>query len=232
MHCEHRPQQQAAALERPDEHTASIHCVRIVVLGDSGVGKTSIVKRFVDNTFPLEHCPTVAKKVVYPSIVLDSAVIECILVDLPTISRFPSCSEEEWRSFRHFGLRTAHAYLLVYDVSSPSSFQFLTKMRDQMIATRPDFNETPVIVAANKCDLGEVMEAKLKRDPSKTRQEIAGKVRKTWKASHLECSAKHNWNISLIFKELASQVLGLGAGAGEDNQACCPLWTWKPHTDQ
>ena len=28
------------------------------------------------------------------------------------------------------------------------------------------------------------------------------------------------------------QVLGLGAGAGEDNQACCPLWTWKPHNHQ
>ena len=88
MHCEHRPQQ-TTTLERPDEHTASIHCVRfrehilkyhfdyeegyphssfitnrslfpflcfffstsiidklhrIVVLGDTGVGKTSIVK--------------------------------------------------------------------------------------------------------------------------------------------------------------------------------------------
>jgi len=99
-----------------------------------------------------------------------------------------------------------------------------------MISTRPDFSETPVIVAANKCDLGEG-EVKLKRDPSKTRQEIAGKVRKNWKASHLECSAKHNWNINLIFKELASQILGLGAGVGEDRQACCPLWSWKSLRD-
>ena len=94
-----------------------------------------------------------------------------------------------------------------------TSFNRQTITITNTITTLPEYGVSQV---ANKCDLGEV-EAKLKRDPSKTRlmfqkyfsriviimiiimkimmllkqnynrQEIAGKVRKTWKASHLEC---------------------------------------------
>ena len=41
--------------------------------------------------------------------------------------------------------------------------------------------------------------------------------------------------ISILYTSscfLFVQVLGLGAGGGEDHQACCPLWNWKPQNDQ
>merc|ERR1712059_235449 len=90
----------------------------------------------------------------------------------------------------------------------------------------PDLGDTPMIVAANKSDLPVVEESK--REHGKNRLDRAGKVRKTWRASHLDCSAKHNWNISLVFRELAMQVLsgkeGLGPVPGEEEQACCQQW--------
>ncbi len=52
---------------------------------------------------------------------------------------------------RFFGLRSASAYLLVYDASSPSTFQHVRMLRDQMYESR-DMTNVPVIVAANKSD--------------------------------------------------------------------------------
>ena len=93
------------------------------------------------------------KQVYFPSMLLDSSVIECKLVDLPVITKFPTSSEEEWTNFRYFGLRSASAYILIYDVTFPTSFQFIQSMREQISLSR-SLSDTPIIVAANKSDLG------------------------------------------------------------------------------
>ena len=58
----------------------------------------------------------------------------------------------EWSDYRYFGLRSASAYLLVYDVSVPSTFSFIKALREQMYESR-DMANIPVIVVANKMDL-------------------------------------------------------------------------------
>lgn len=207
---------------RMDEHVP-IHYVRIIVLGDRGVGKTSIVQRLVNNSYTGEHIPTLIKEEHYPSLVFESSILECKVVDLPPISNFPASSEEEWLQYRGFGLRSAHAYILVYDVTSPKSFMFLQFLREQIAISR-GLSEVPMVVAANKCDLGH-SEATNKA----VREEMTAKVRKSWKLVHQECSASHNWNIGTVFRELAREVLrvrkegpaGLSQRGGEQSQACC-----------
>merc|ERR1719458_362977 len=153
---------------RVDEHVP-IHYVRIVVLGDRGVGKTSIVQRLVNNSYSGEHTPTMVKKEHYPSLVFESSILECKVVDLPPISNFPASSEEEWVQYRHFGLRSAHAYILVYDVTSPKSFMFVQCLREQIAISR-GLSEVPMIVAANKSDLGQGEAG------GKVREELSSKV--------------------------------------------------------
>ena len=53
------------------------------------------------------------KQVFFPSMLLDSSVIECKLVDLPVITNFPTSSEEEWTDYRHYGLRSADAFYII-----------------------------------------------------------------------------------------------------------------------
>ena len=164
--------------------------------------------------FPRKHSSTRSKQVYFPSMLLDSSFIECKLVDLPVIKHFPASSEEEWRTFKHCGLRSADAYILVYDVNMSSSFQFIQSIREEISSTRA-LHDTPIVVAANKTDLG-------KDDP---KQDIAATVRRTWRASYVECSAKYNWNISNIFKEVAREVIKHrekdGKERDEDIRQCC-----------
>jgi Ras-like protein family protein 10B len=157
------------------------------------------------------------KQVFFPSMLLDSSVIECQLVDLPVINNFPTSSDEEWTNFRYFGLRRASAYILIYDVSYPTSFQFIQSIREQISLSR-SLSDTPIIVAANKSDLCKNI----------SKQDVAATVRKSWRSSYVECSAKHNWNITSMFKQVAREVVNKKENVTrereEEQQQCCRLF--------
>ena len=104
------------------------------------------------NEFSNEHRKTRSKTEHYPSLMLNESLFELKLIDLPVIPFFPPDSFSEWSDYRFYGLRSASAYLLVYDVSVPSSFHFIKAIRQQIYESR-DMTNIPVIVVANKMDL-------------------------------------------------------------------------------
>ena len=65
---------------------------------------------------------------------------------------FPPDNMAEFLDFKYYGLRSASAYILVYDVTAPSTFQFIKTLREQMLEAR-DMTNIPVLVVANKMDL-------------------------------------------------------------------------------
>ncbi|XP_023338851.1 ras-like protein family member 10B [Eurytemora carolleeae] len=178
-----------------------IKYIKLAVLGDTGVGKSAVLERFVRNSFSSHHERTTRKQEYMPSLILDNSIFELKIVDIPVINRFPANSEEEWEEYRFYGLRSAHAYLLVFDVSSHQSFQFITTIRDQISSSR-DISSIPVIVIANKSDLVPT----LSPDQNRTRLENANIVKKTWKLGYVESSAKYNYNITYIFRTLAQEL--------------------------
>ncbi len=223
------------------------------------------LQRFVANEFVNEHRKTKKKVEHFPSLILNENLFELKLIDLPVIPFFPQDSLTEWTDYRFYGLRSASAYLLVYDVSSPASFHFVKAIREQMYETR-DMTNIPVIVVANKMDLvataananaattqfnsfnshhflemtssvqhhmhlngahhhhhaGGGSGGNSNSIPNDShvsdRKEISHLVRKSWRSAHVECSAKYNWNIVNVFRELAitldmvanGQALGSG----------------------
>ena len=156
----------------------------------------------------------------------ETTILECRLVDLPTIKQFPSSSEDEWENYRSYGLRSADAYLLVYDVTTPSSFRLLQYIREQIAMDR-GLSQVPLVVAANKVDLvnGEMIKEG-EKETSRKSQDISAKVKKSWKLTHIECSAKHNWNVNIVFRELAREILAArdgrnGIHRNKEHDQCC-----------
>ena len=83
-------------------------------------------------------------------------------------------------------------------------------------------SEVPLVVAANKVDL---VNYELAKDGDKEISRIA-KVKKSWKLSHIECSAKHNWNVNIVFRELAREILAArngrnGIHRNKEHDQCC-----------
>ncbi|XP_074643539.1 ras-like protein family member 10B [Tubulanus polymorphus] len=173
--------------------------VKLVVLGAQAVGKTSVIRQFVFNEFSDEYVPTVEKCTHYPAAIINDHLYEVKIIDCPVIPYFPMSSLYEWTEFRGYGLRNATAYILVYDVSSDESFHYIRSIREQIIESR-NMHDVPIIVVGNKQDLGN------SDGRGVTRREVANMVKKQWKCGYIECSAKFNWHIVMIFKELMKTI--------------------------
>ncbi|CAG7709891.1 unnamed protein product [Allacma fusca] len=168
-------------------------------------------QQFATNIFPEEYCATVRPVVHSQTVMLDNRVYQLKILDLPPLTSFPQNSLEEWNS--GVSLRSASAYLLVYDASNLDSFQHVKTLKEQIYESR-DMHNVPVLIVANKFDLiastvtsstnssssGPLSSASLPE--SRERRDICSMVRKQWKLAHMECSAKNNWRIVALFKEV------------------------------
>lgn len=80
-------------------------------------------QQFVWSEFSEEYKPTERRETFYPSVVLADRLYELKITDLPMIPYFPISSHLEWTDFRYYGLRSANAYVLVFDLSNQDTFQ-------------------------------------------------------------------------------------------------------------
>ncbi|KAJ8676438.1 hypothetical protein QAD02_012225, partial [Eretmocerus hayati] len=101
----------------------SLERVKVIFLGAPAVGKSSIIRQFVWNEFSEEYMPSERRETYYPSVVYAEKMYELKITDLPSIPYFPINSHLEWTDFRYYGLRSATAYVLVFDLSSQDTFQ-------------------------------------------------------------------------------------------------------------
>ncbi|XP_059139996.1 uncharacterized protein LOC131928096 [Physella acuta] len=174
--------------------------VRLAILGAPGVGKSSIVRQFVLQQFMEEYVPTEQRQVFCPAVIINEHLYEVRIIDCPYIPYFPVNSLYEWTDFRGYGLRNATAYVLVYDITSEESFEYIKSLRLQILESR-NCHDVPIFVVGNKHDLAEE-----KGVPRREVREVANMVKKQWKCGYIECSAKYNWHIMLLFKELMKTV--------------------------
>lgn len=211
--------------------------LRIAVLGAPGVGKTAIIEQLVTHEFTDEYRPTTRCRCYRPSFIIDEHVYEVRIIDCPPVAYFPATSLYEWSDFRGYGLRSANAYLLVYDVMDDDSFQFVRNMREQILASRGGHpQDVPMFVMGNKQDLLQQQQKMLLQQQQQqqssqqqvallsassiaedrrnlpTRREVANIVKKQWKCGYVECSAKCNWHVVRGFQELMKMVHSIDAG--------------------
>ena len=188
------PYQKMSAHPSP---SGELETVKIVVLGASGVGKTSIIQQFVTQTFTDQYEPTSTRQLHHPCLILNERLYEAQILDCPPLPYFPVNTLYEWSEFRGYGLRNATAYILVYDITREDSFNYIRTLRDQIVESR-DTHDVPMYVVGNKHDLAE--------GRGLPRREVANMVKKQWKCGYVECSAKYNWHIIMLFKELMRSV--------------------------
>ncbi|XP_069820228.1 ras-like protein family member 10A [Dendropsophus ebraccatus] len=169
-----------------------VQTMQVAVLGAPGVGKTSIIRQFVAQEFREEYTPTESRQLYRASAVLSERMYELLILDLPNLLRYPGSAGQEWLDPRFRGLRNSRVFILVFDICSPESFHHVKQLRQQIIDST---SKPPLIVVVGN-----------KRDQQKhrfaPRHVLSILVKKSWKCGYLECSARNNWHILLLFKEL------------------------------
>jgi len=118
--------------------------VRLVLLGGPKVGKSSIVKRFLFNTFAEKYKATV-EDLYNKEYDFGSVTLKVDILDTAGDLQFPA--------MRRLSIATAHAFLIVYAVDDESSFETVKSCLIEIQEQRADFQEIPIVVAGNKMDV-------------------------------------------------------------------------------
>ena len=98
----------------------AINC-KVVLVGESGVGKTSIISRYMNNTFKTQQLPTTGANFVSKTIIMEDEN-KSIKFEL-----WDTAGQERYRSLAKVFYKNAAVCVLVYDITRKSSFDELKK---------------------------------------------------------------------------------------------------------
>lgn len=164
------------------------HLFKLLLIGDSGVGKTCILFRFSDDAFNTTFISTIGIDFKIKTIDINGKRVKLQIWDTAGQERFHTITTSYYRG--------ANGIMLVYDITNPKSFDNITKWLKNITDFASDDVER--ILLANKCDMEE------KRMISTARgQEVATANN----IKFYETSAKNNQNISDAFVTLAEDIL-------------------------
>ncbi|XP_011501288.1 PREDICTED: GTP-binding protein Di-Ras2 [Ceratosolen solmsi marchali] len=159
---------------------------RVVVFGAGGVGKSSLVLRFVRGTFRESYVPTIEDTY--------RQVISCNK-NICTLQITDTTGSHQFPAMQRLSISKGHAFILVYSVSSRQSFEELRPIWTVIRELKgQDISQIPIMLVGNKCD------------ESPSRREVTqseGQAEATnWGCGFLETSAKTNHNVNALFRDL------------------------------
>ena len=160
---------------------------RVVVLGSSMVGKTSICSQFLYDSFISGYKETV-DEMYHGEFDVGGCELALNIQDTggTYVDEFPAMIE--------VSLASADAILLVFSVADLHSFEEVARLRKIVQSVKGE--DIPIVVVGNKTDLT--------RDI--TMEEVEATVKLDWENGYIECCAKDNINIESVFKELLNQA--------------------------
>jgi len=161
---------------------------RFVVVGSGGVGKSAVTVRFIQGNFVEKYDPTIEDSYI-KQVEVDG--VACVLDIMDT------AGQEEYRALRDSYMKNGQGFVLVYSVTSPTSFDHAQKIQKQIIRIKEDTPDIPIMLVANKIDLEE--ERAITTDEGKN-------LAKELNCGYIESSAKTNHNINEIFYRLVKRV--------------------------
>ncbi|XP_016405462.1 GTP-binding protein Di-Ras1-like [Sinocyclocheilus rhinocerous] len=156
---------------------------RVVVFGAGGVGKSSLVLRFVKGTFRDTYIPTVEDT--YRQVIsCDKSVCTLQITDTTGSHQFPA--------MQRLSISKGHAFILVYSITSKQSLEELKPIYQQILAIKGNVENIPIMLVGNKSD-------ETQREVKTEDGEAQSKI---WKSAFMETSAKTNHNVTELFQEL------------------------------
>mmetsp|Transcript_5980 Transcript_5980/g.8189 ORF Transcript_5980/g.8189 Transcript_5980/m.8189 type:complete len:195 (-) Transcript_5980:454-1038(-) len=160
---------------------------KLVLLGDTAVGKSCLVVRFVRDEFFEFQEPTIGAAFLTQTVALDDATVKFEIWD--------TAGQERYRSLAPMYYRGAAAAIVVYDITNQDSFAG-AKSWVKELQRRGDPNVV-IALAGNKADLDS--RRKVEFEEANAYAEENGIL-------HLETSAKNANNVKALFVEIAKKL--------------------------
>lgn len=166
---------------------SNIREYKLVVVGGGGVGKSALTIQLIQSHFVDEYDPTIEDSY-RKQVVIDDKVNVLDILD--------TAGQEEYSAMREQYMRTGEGFLLVYSVTSKTSFDELMTYYQQIQRVK-DVDYVPIVVVGNKSDLEEERQVAY---------EDGANMAKQMNAPFLETSAKQAINVDEAFYTLVRLV--------------------------
>ncbi|XP_050384743.1 ras-related protein RABA4d [Argentina anserina] len=153
---------------------------KVVLIGDSAVGKTQLLARFARNEFSLESKATIGVEFQTKTLILDQKTVKAQIWD--------TAGQERYRAVTSAYYRGAVGAMLVYDMSKRQSFDHMARWLEELRG-HADKNIV-IMLIGNKCDLGS-----LRAVPTEDAQEFAQRENLFF----METSALESTNVETAF---------------------------------
>ena len=177
------------------ESTAEITIFKILILGDSEVGKTSFILRFCENEFPEDSLTTIGIDTKTKFIKRNDKKIQLVIWD--------TAGQERFKSITKNTLKGADGVLLMYAINKKNSFK---AMKDWINSIKESLNidKHGLIIIGNKCDLPE--------EEREVDDDMVKIFKDKEKVEIIEASGKNDINVNESFIKLIDKMIELGLG--------------------
>jgi Ras-related protein Rab-1A len=166
----------------------SDYLAKVVVCGDSGVGKTCLLKRFVKGEFESNSLTTIGVDFEVTTLQIAGAVVKLQIWD--------TAGQERFRTVTSSYFRGASAIALTFDITNEQTFKNIQFWMEEI--EHKTTAELPKMLVGNKSDL-----ASQRQVTEKDAQEFAAKHGMTY----IETSAKNATNLDELFKQVAEKSI-------------------------
>ena len=175
--------------EIDDKTVKENYTLKILVVGESSVGKTNIIQRYVDSNYTFLNGikATVGVGFSNKTYKINQDVVKMVIWD--------TAGQERYRSITRAYYKGSQGVLIVYDITNKASFDKIESWLSEVKESAS--NDIKYILVGNKCDLNEIRKVSLEEAKEKA---------KTLNCPLIETSVLNNTNVEKAFKDILIQV--------------------------
>merc|ERR1719228_446479 len=169
---------------------SNINKYKLVFLGEQGAGKTSIITRFMYDTFDIAYQATIGIDFLSKTLYMEDRTVRLQLWD--------TAGQERFRSLIPSYIRDSTVAVVVYDITNANSFHQTSKWIDDVRTERG--SDVIIMLVGNKTDLS---------DKRQVTTEEGERKAKDLTVMYIETSAKAGYNVKQLFRRVAAALPGM-----------------------
>ncbi|KAF7228499.1 ras-related protein Rab-41 isoform X3 [Nothobranchius furzeri] len=163
---------------------------KLVFLGEQSVGKTSLITRFMYDSFDNTYQATIGIDFLSKTMYLEDRTVRLQLWD--------TAGQERFRSLIPSYIRDSTIAVVVYDITNLNSFQQTSKWIDDVRTERG--SDVIIMLVGNKTDLADKRQVSVETAERKARE---------LNVMYIETSAKAGYNVKQLFRRVAAALPGM-----------------------
>lgn len=182
---------------------------KLVFLGEQSVGKTSLITRFMYDSFDNTYQATIGIDFLSKTMYLEDRTIRLQLWD--------TAGQERFRSLIPSYIRDSAAAVVVYDITNVNSFQQTTKWIDDVRTERG--SDVIIMLVGNKTDLADKRQVTIEEGERKAKE---------LNVMFIETSAKAGYNVKQLFRRVAAALPGMESTQDKSREDMIDIKLEKP----